>query len=818
MTKVASLLLLALIAFDGVVAFAVDTDLSKSPSSLLVRKSTKNPKKNSKKNKNGKTDLKKCGEGGSGKNGKKGKKYDHKIKKGNKKSRGGAFNRVSSFLICSQIDPTCNTDIETSVEHVTASDDGMVLVYSDSDFNVVGMIDISDPALPVGLGVVDVGGEPTSIGVVGGYAVSSVDTSINATHPSAVLVVIEIASGDIVATHDLGGQTDGLAVSPDAQFVTVAVENEREEDVPGQDGEAGLGVPPAGYVIVFDSSASDPTEWVPSIVNVTGLEGINYADDPEPEKMDINAENMLVLTLQENNGIIIIDLPSLTVVKSLSAGKVSLTLVDTDEDNVVNMDSDLLDQVREPDGIAWISNSHFATADEGDLNGGGRGYTIWNTAGEVVYTSGNEMEHLVARIGHYPEGRSGSKGNEPDQTAFGIFEGVHTMFVNSERSSVIAVYDVSDPANPMFLQVLPAVANLKGSRTVPSRGLFVAASQKDDRDKKLRAAVNIYEYSSEKPQYPTLVSADRENGTPIPWGALSGLVAASDGYLYAVEDNTYRKSRIFKINPDTYPAVIEEEIRIMDSSSVLASAAPNIHINDDMTVDLDPEGIAIDDDGNFWVAHEGQVPQEESDDGSSSSSSEDPVIESFNMLLHVTPDGTIVNVITLPEELNEVQQPYGFQGVAYNEGKLVVTMQRAWGEEDEPRIAVYHLVLEKWEFYFYPLDVPLSQNGGWVGLFDIAPLGGDQYLVLEGDDQAGPDGVIKTITMIDLSGVAAGSKLEKTLVIDLVPELLSTGGLLIEKMAGLAVTDDGSVWVVNDNAGTNDNSGETQLMELECVL
>jgi len=803
MINFASILLLALIIFDGVVTFAVDTDSLTSLSSFRALKNTKNSKK-------GKTNTKKCEKGA--RRGKKGGKMDNlKTKKNPKnktKPRSGAFNRVSSFLICSQIDPTCNTDNTTSVEHVTATDDGMIVVYSDSDLNVVGMIDISDPSSPVGLGVVDVGGEPTAIGVVGRYAVSPVDTSKSAKEPSAVLVVIEIASGEIVARHDLGGQTDGLAVSPDAQFVAVAVENERDEDVPGVDGDAGLGVLPAGYVVVIDSSASDPTDWVLSNVNVTGLEGIDFADDPEPEKMDINADNMLVLTLQENNGLIIIDLQSLTVVKSLSAGKVNLTLVDIVEDKVINMDSDLLDQVREPDGIAWISNSHFATADEGDLNGGGRGYTIWNTAGEVVYTSGNTMEHIMARIGHYPEGRSESKGNEPDQIAFGIFEGVHTMFVNSERSSVIVVYDVSDPANPKYLQVLPAVANLKGSRTIPSRGLFVAASQEDEREEKLRAAVNIYEYGEVMPQYPTLVSVNRENGTPIPWGALSGLVAASDGYLYAVEDNTFNKNRIFKINPDSYPAVIEEEIRIVDFIGVLASADSSMHINDDMTVNLDPEGIAIDDDGNFWIAHEGG--------GSAQDPEED--FESYNMLLHVTPDGIISNVITLPDELNDIQQPYGFQGVAYDEGKLVVTMQRAWGGEDEPRIAVYHLMSKEWEFYFYPLEAPRSQNGGWVGLFDIAPLGGDQYLVLEGDDQAGPDGVIKIITMIDLSSVEAGSKLGKTVVVDLVPELLSNGGLLVEKMEGLAVTDDGSVWVVNDNEGTDDNSGETQLMELGCVF
>jgi len=338
----------------------------------------------------------------------------------------------------------------------------------------------------------------------------------------------------------------------------------------------------------------------------------------------------------------------------------------------------------------------------------------------------------------------------------------------------------------------------------------VSASQEDDREEKLRAAVNIYEYQHEEhtPQYPTLTSVDRDNGTPIPWGALSGLVAGEDGYLYSVEDGTFQHNRIFKINTDDYPAIIEEEIRILDTNGLLNGTNSSTHsyVNNDSSVNIDSEGIAMDDDGNFWIASEGAGNAGDGD------------VTSVNMLLHVTPDGTIVNVITLPEALNTIQSEHGFQGVAYHQDKLVVVMQRAWGDETEPRIGVYHLLTNEWEFFYYPLETPRSQNGGWVGLSDIAPIGNDQYLVLENDDQAGPDGVIKIVTLIDLGGMEAGGTLVKTVVADLVPELLSHGGLLIKSVEGLAVTEEGDVWVVNDNMGTDDNSGETQLMELGCLF
>ena len=60
---------------------------------------------------------------------------------------------------------------------------------------------------------------------------------------------------------------------------------------------------------------------------------------------------------------------------------------------------------------------------------------------------------------------------------------------------------------------------------------------------------------------------------------------------------------------------------------------------------------------------------------------------------------------------------------------------KAWGEDTDPRIAVYDTAEGTWKYAFYPLDDPESLNGGWVGLSDIAPLGDGKFLVLERDNQ-----------------------------------------------------------------------------------
>ena len=145
-----------------------------------------------------------------------------------------------------------------------------------------------------------------------------------------------------------------------------------------------------------------------------------------------------------------------------------------------------------------------------------------------------------------------------------------------------------------------------------------------------------------------------------------------------------------------------------------------------------------------------------------------------------------------------------------------MAFQRAWADEADPRIGIYDIDSGEWTFVYYPLDARESQNGGWVGLSDISSVGDGTFLVLERDNQGGPDAAIKRIYQTDLSSVVAGSTLEKTLKADLMEmgTLAAPGGLIYEKIEGLAVTADGTVWINNDNDGVDANSGENQLMSL----
>jgi hypothetical protein len=730
------------------------------------------------------------------------------------------FNRTATFPVCSQVGESCETDTPTAAEIVAASADGMTLIYSNSPGKVIGFVDIRDVSSPKGLGNLAMGGEPTSVSVVGSYAVVGVNTSASFVSPSGQLVVVDISTRKEVARLTLPGQPDSVAVSKDGKYIAIAIENERDESVGG----GAIPQLPAGSLVIVDVAGA-PNTWKSRIVDLTGIAGV-APTDPEPEYVAINDDNIAVVTMQENNHIALVDLASGKVTKHFTAGSVNLEkidLTDAPRPNQVSFTQTQANRLREPDGVTWISKSQFITANEGDYQGGSRGFTIFNSDGTVAFDSGNALEHLMARIGHYNDKRSDAKGNEPENAAFGRFEGTDYAFIASERSSVVAVYDLSTANKPSYKQALPAAISPEGLLTIPSRNLMVAASELDSRADLVRSSLNIYQYQKATANYPTIESSNRADGTPIPWGALSGLAAATTGSLvYAIEDSFFRGNRIFEIDAASKPAKLQKEIRMTDPNNKIAGLAASLPdakdanafddtdlaamVNADGSVNIDPEGISLASGGGFWIASEGTGTVGEA---------ARPVLTA-NLIFKVSATGVIEDIIQLPASVNAKQVRFGFEGIAESGGKLVVAFQRAWTGDTQPRIGVYDLSLKTWQFMFYPLDAVASPAGGWVGLSEITALGNNRFMVVERDNQFGPDARIKRLYKIDLSGKADGSTLTKTLVRDLLADLRAPKGNVFEKIEGATVAPSGDVWIVNDNDGVDDgaNSGETQLMNL----
>jgi hypothetical protein len=709
-----------------------------------------------------------------------------------------AFQRIGTFPVYSN-----NADAAdaTVAEIVAVSENGETLIYTDGVGEAVGFVDITDPADPVGLGTLDVGGESTSVAVAGDYALVAVDTSDSFTDPSGKLVVVDLASQTVVTEIPLGGQPDSVKVSPDENYAAVVIENQRDEDVTVDGVEGGLPQGPAGLLQVVTLSGA-PRRWTVQDVDLTGLAAY-AADDPEPEFVDVRRDNLAVVTLQENNHIALVDLESAAVVRDFDAGTVDLHGVDATEDGVISLTDSLDDVVREPDGVAWLDGNRFVTANEGDLFGGSRGFTIFDVRGRVIYDSGSSFEELAVRHGHYPESRSENKGTEPESVVAGRFGPEELLFVGSERGSFVAVYRIIGESTPRFLQFLPTGLAPEGLLLIPDRHLFVASTEEDDPTYGVRATISIYARRDRAPGYPSIVSADNRAGRPIAWSALSGLGADIEdaATVYGVWDSYYAESRIFTIDVSDRPAVIRSAVTITGAD------------------DLDLEGIVQIPDGTFWVASEG--------DASDSTP---------NRILHVDTDGTVLEEVGLPDEIVSCRAASsatatlgsGFEGIAYDDGLLYVAQQRGWdyttdecedldddgdgvdanGQPLDSRIWVYDPDAAEWtDVISYPLET-VPDNASWVGLSEIVALGDGTFGLIERDNLTGDWAELKTLVAFDPD---TGDKLA---VHDLLPDLLANDGWISDKPEGFTVTVDGRAFVVTDNDGVEDWSGETWFLPL----
>jgi len=462
--------------------------------------------------------------------------------------------------------------------------------------------------------------------------------------------------------------------------------------------------------------------------------------------------------------------------------------VDTAEEGALTFDDTLTAVPREPDSVKWIDDDHFATANEGDMDGGSRGWTIFRKDGTVVYESGLAFEYEVIKVGHYPEGRSGNKGAEPESIEAATFGGVPMVFVGSERGSVVGVYDITDPAAPRLHQVLPSGIGPEGYVTIPERNLLISANETDDEGP--RAHVMLFEFGAEAPVYPHLTSegASLPNGAPLGWGAISGQVAEGEDVVWAVNDSFYAmQPTIFRIDVTETPARITDYIRITREGQPAQK--------------LGLEGITLDGEGGFWVASEGRT---------------DRVIP--HALYHVGADGEIEREIGLPADLMAVERRFGFEGITKVGDWLWMAVQREWGDDpaNHAKLVAYNIETEEWGAVHYPKAEPAT---GWVGLSEIVAHG-DWVYVIERDNQIGANAVTKKIYRIpaaEMVPASLGGELpvvSKEEVRDLIPDLLSTGGYVLDKVEGLSISPSGVARVSTDNDGVDDHSGETMFFSI----
>ena len=694
-------------------------------------------------------------------------------------ANAAAFNRIASFETSANL-PAEQQANETSAEIIAASEDGNTLVYSDSPNKGLGFIDISNPKAPQPAGYLALEGEPTSVAVSSNYVLAAINTSASYTQPSGFLATISLENRTVLSSCDLGGQPDSVAVSKDGKYAAIAIENERDEEL----NEGELPQLPAGFLAIVNLDDGKVVCDSLRRIDLTGLSDI-ASEDPEPEFVDFNANNEIALTLQENNHLMIISAQSGQVLNHFSAGAVDLTNIDTSKDGKLVFSDSQESRLREPDTVKWLDNDRFVIANEGDYKGGARGFSIFHKDGRLLYEAGNTFEHEIVRLGHYPEKRSGKKGNEPEGLAIGTYGDQTYIFVLSERASIAGVYRDTGAA-PELLQMLPSGIAPESAVTIPSRNLMVTANEKDlVEDGGARSHVMIYELTEQKSQYPQIYSANDNNGLPLGWGALSGLTSDDQkpGILYAVNDSFYsQQPSIFTIDANQKPAVITSSLAVT--------------LNGEAADKLDLEGMTSDRKGGFWLASEGNAKK-----------------EIPHALYHVNNQGEITQTVPFPASLLAHETRFGAEGITLIGDTLWVAIQRPWGDdpENKAKLLAYNLTSQSWGAVHYPLE---ETTQGWVGLSEITAYK-DSVYIIERDNQIGSNAAIKRLYKVSieqLKPVKLGEKLpvvHKELVRDFIPDLKSLHGYIQDKIEGFTIDANGQGFAMTDNDGVDDSSGET---------
>jgi 3-phytase len=140
------------------------------------------------------------------------------------------------------------------------------------------------------------------------------------------------------------------------------------------------------------------------------------------------------------------------------------------------IDSALNDAMTAAHGSDWRSNNdklnRLTVSTSGDTDGdgaleeihvfGARSFSILDAAGNLVFDSGDQLEQIIKSDfpALWDDSRSDNKGPEPESAVMGNINGRDLLFLGLERSNAVMVWDLTDLANPAFLDMIFTAGNV----------------------------------------------------------------------------------------------------------------------------------------------------------------------------------------------------------------------------------------------------------------------------------------------------------------------------------------------------------------------
>ncbi len=704
------------------------------------------------------------------------------------------------------------------LQRIAASSDGHLLIAPDSTGQLLHVIDLSNPAQPAELAGIPLNGQPTDVAVTPDGSLALVALNTSQMEPGAApsitpgsLLAIDLTTHQITASFTTGDQPSAIELTTvDGQlYAVVAISNEPvlvddDGNLAGPDSSAGEDISAPGQVDIIAIDLDDPAASITSTVSFStaamSAAGLLFPDDPQPKQVAIH-DGLAAVTLQANNGVAVIDLDSQTT-QLFSTGTVDNRRADlTANRQIAFTDIYPKDAIgsphvgaRMPDSIAWSPDgSALYTADEGLFDyTGGRGWSAWTPEGQFLWDDGGQLERLAVTLGHYPENRSSARGIEIEGVAAATFDGHDFAFAGSERGSFVAVYDISNAADPAFVQLLATGIAPEEILALPDRGLLITADE-------VSHTLSIFQYtdavsagSASQPRIHSLSAS-------IPWGAISG-IAAGGNQIFAVPDSDLQPA-IYRISPGN-----GGEALLNLHASVRASEGSTNFDLEGITIDTTSRAALI---AGFWLVSEGNAAYGQED-------------YRPNLLIQTDRSGNVTNQIALPAAVDSREtgqlSERGLSGVTVSDdGRALVvsfesgfTDDRCSGDTRYSRIARYDLWSGTWDFFLYPL----SQRDGATRLTDIVRIDQDRYAVIEeSGDPSGPrrlaifslDGLDPWDGPVQFGDDLSGHLIQKEQTVDLVSYFQPFGNVEALTIA------DGQLWAATDNDA---GQVETKLVNL----
>ena len=240
------------------------------------------------------------------------------------------------------------------------------------------------------------------------------------------IMLVRLSDGEVISTvTDIGYNPDGCAFTKDGIYLIVACEDDREARPCKPAARWG------GSVAIIDLQNG--------IASATLLQdySVDFEENSEPEHCETSVDGTTIVSVQESSAVLI-----------FNANDAPLEMVDV---TTIMLPDDGADIPAEPDGL-YISPDGYSALISNEYNGT---FLMLDVASGLLLNTPYTIEDDLPD-GWQRDLRRSTKRTEPEECV--LIEQNNRLYalIALQESHAVVVYDVTDPANPVFDSIAPA--------------------------------------------------------------------------------------------------------------------------------------------------------------------------------------------------------------------------------------------------------------------------------------------------------------------------------------------------------------------------